>query len=270
MTRVPYGNSIRAVEIYGSLLTNSVNPPTVSFIHNVIRDARDEITSHVITIWPARPLVTISENELNRHLRHLQPWNYTTSLFLALRQLSRAFNTHTRVTDIVATVQYKSDAQYSLADISIIHVHVLEYGGVEIASQLGEEEEDEGDGAGRAVSTASFITNLFHPVVEIVRYALPKRQHRNLHRTIGVSTSVACTITVIRNASRLHRRARRSRWSKVLSERLVVGGWWWSRIKNSRAWGTADDVAHALEANPRVDNSFEWLLTIMGPPPRTK
>lgn len=38
MTRVPYGNFIRAVEIYGSLLTNSVNPPTVSFIHNVIRD----------------------------------------------------------------------------------------------------------------------------------------------------------------------------------------------------------------------------------------
>lgn len=38
ITRVPCGNFIRAVEIYGSLLTNSVNPPTVSFIHNVIRD----------------------------------------------------------------------------------------------------------------------------------------------------------------------------------------------------------------------------------------
>jgi len=49
---------------------------------------RDAITSHVITF------ASISENELNRHLRHLQPWNYTTSLILALRQLSRAFNTH--------------------------------------------------------------------------------------------------------------------------------------------------------------------------------
>lgn len=63
--------------------------------------AADEITSDAIAIRPARPLASISENELNRHLRHLQPWNYTTSLFLAPpRQLSRAFNTHTRVTDI--------------------------------------------------------------------------------------------------------------------------------------------------------------------------
>lgn len=37
-TRVPYGNFIRIIEIYGSLLTNSMNPPIVSFIHNVIRD----------------------------------------------------------------------------------------------------------------------------------------------------------------------------------------------------------------------------------------
>ncbi|KYM99080.1 hypothetical protein ALC62_10194 [Cyphomyrmex costatus] len=107
ITRVPYGNLIRTVEIYRSLLTNSVNPPTVSpsFIHNVIRDVlikvpvRDEITSHV--------------------------------------------------------------------------------GGVGIASQLGEGEEDEGDegdGAGRAeASTASFITNLFHPVVEM--------GHCSLHAT---------------------------------------------------------------------------------------
>ncbi|EGI69060.1 hypothetical protein G5I_02231 [Acromyrmex echinatior] len=198
MMRVPYGNFIRTVEIYRSLLTNSVNPPTVSFIHNVIRDvlvkipARDEITSHVITIWPAWPLVSISENELNRHLRHLQLWNYTTSLFLALRQLSRTFNTHTDtvhqcacaraneyVKDCYYSSQYKLGAQYPLADVSIIHVHVLKYGGVGIASQLGEEEKDEGDerdGAGRAeASTASFITNLFHPVVEM--------GHCSLHAT---------------------------------------------------------------------------------------
>ncbi|KYQ48322.1 hypothetical protein ALC60_12650 [Trachymyrmex zeteki] len=110
--RVPYGNFIHTVEIYRSLLTNSVNPPTVSFIHNVIRDVLVKILG----------------------------------------------------------------AQYSLADVSIIHVHVLEYGGVGIASQLGEEEKDEGDGVGRAeASTASFITNLFHPVVEM--------GHCSLHAT---------------------------------------------------------------------------------------
>lgn len=60
---------------------------------------------------------------------------------------------------------------------------------------------------------------------------------------------------------------------KVLSERLVVIGRW-SQIKNSgmeveeRSW--ADDVAHVLDENPWVDNSFEWLLTIMDPLPRTK
>jgi len=117
-----------------------------------------------------RPFASISENELNRHLRHLQPWNYTTSLILALRQLSRAFNTHSRVTDIAQqcacaraneyvkdrcyySSRYKLDAQYPLADVSIIHVHVPEYGGVGMASELGEEEKDEGDeedGAGRA------------------------------------------------------------------------------------------------------------------------
>jgi len=37
-TRVPHGNFIRSIEIYGFVLTNSMNPPTVSFIHNVIRD----------------------------------------------------------------------------------------------------------------------------------------------------------------------------------------------------------------------------------------
>lgn len=152
----------------------------------------------MITIWPAWPLVSISENELNRHLRHLQPWNYTTSLFLALRQLSRTFNTYMHVTDTVHrcacaranenvkdcyySSQYKLGAQYSLADVSIIHVHVLEYGGVGIASQLGEEEKDEGDGVGRAeASTASFITNLFHPVVEM--------GHCSLHATKATSTS---------------------------------------------------------------------------------
>ncbi|EFN60252.1 hypothetical protein EAG_03217 [Camponotus floridanus] len=55
----------------------------------------------------------------------------------------------------------------SLADVSIIHVRALKYEGVGIASQLREEEEDEQE-AGRAeASTASFITNLFHPVVEM-------------------------------------------------------------------------------------------------------
>ncbi|XP_024875427.1 uncharacterized protein LOC112456876 [Temnothorax curvispinosus] len=120
--------------------------------------------------------------------------------FGATRSLQPISNPELLVLDMC---QYKSDAQYSLADISIIHVHVLEYGGVEIASQLGEEEEDEGDGAGRAVSTASFITNLFHPVVEIVRYALPKRQvcpprravkEEFLSRVVDVCTSFSVSI----------------------------------------------------------------------------
>ncbi|KYN10805.1 hypothetical protein ALC57_17005 [Trachymyrmex cornetzi] len=83
------------------------------------------------------------------------------------------------VKDCYYSSQYKLGAQYPLADVSIIHVHVLKYGGVGIASQLGEEEKDEGDerdGAGRAeASTASFITNLFHPVVEM--------GHCSLHAT---------------------------------------------------------------------------------------
>lgn len=63
--------------------------------------------------------------------------------------------------------QYNLCAQDLLADVSIIHVRALKYEGVGIASQLREEEEDEQE-AGRAeASTTSFITNLFHPVVEM-------------------------------------------------------------------------------------------------------
>lgn len=131
--------------------------------------ARDKITSHVITIWPARPLVSISENELNLTVIY-----DTCSLgIIRLPYFSCCVNFHGRLTrtyvslisctgvrmcaraneyvkDCYYSSQYKLGTQCLLADVSIIHIHVLEYGGVEIASQLGEEEEDEGDGAGRA------------------------------------------------------------------------------------------------------------------------
>lgn len=58
--------------------------------------------------------------------------------------------------------------------------------------------------------------------------------------------------------------------SLVESAFQEIGSGWRSRIKNSGAWGTADGIVHALEENPWIDNSFEWLLTIMGPPSRTK
>lgn len=102
-----------------------------------------------------------------------------------LRQLSRTLNTRMYIRDMCTCVcrsaranEYMKDCYYiraniicarktSLADVSIIHVRALKYEGVGIASQLGEEEEDEQE-AGRAeASTASFITNLFHPVVEM-------------------------------------------------------------------------------------------------------
>lgn len=151
---------------------------------------RDEITSHVITIWLVQPLVSISENELNRHLRHLQPWNYTTSLFLVLRQLSRAFNTHIRVTDIVrryACVSASKWVRERLLLFEPIHAvlargrlnHSYTRPGVRrrrncltVGGRRGRRRRQNRESA----STTSFITNLFHPVVEIVRYALPKRQ----------------------------------------------------------------------------------------------
>jgi len=71
------------------------------------------------------------------------------------------------------------------------------------------------------------------------------------------------TITVIRNASRLHRRARRQ--SLVESALREIGSRR-SRIKNS---GVYEGGRRGLE-NPWVDNSFEWLLTVMGPPSCTK
>lgn len=156
--------------------------------------ARDEITSHVI--WPARPLVSISENELNRHLRHLQPWNYMTSLFLALRQLSRAFSTHTRATDTVCT-GVRAREQMSTWKIVIIWANAswarntrprtsqsFTYAfwsteASELPPQLGEEEEDEGDdGAGRAHPQCRSlpICSILLSKWAIVRYALPKRQ----------------------------------------------------------------------------------------------
>lgn len=143
---------------------------------------RYEITSHIITS------MTDVITRLN-FWKWIKP-SFTTPAALQLydfliscmlRQLSR-IHTYVRayylcvcrraraneyVKDCYYSSQYKLYAQDSLADVSIIHVRVLKHGGVGIASQLREEEEDEQE-AGRAeASTASFITNLFHPVVEM-------------------------------------------------------------------------------------------------------
>jgi len=82
-----------------------------------------------------------------------------------------------------------------------------------------------------------------------------------------------CAITiVIRNASRLQRRARRqslveSALREIASRR--------DRIKNSGVYhgggGGGGGVEPGLRGEyPWVDNSFEWLLTVMGPPSCTK
>ncbi|KYM88801.1 hypothetical protein ALC53_02566, partial [Atta colombica] len=178
------------------------------------------------------------------------------------------------VKDYYYSSQYKLGAQYPLADVSIIHVHVLKYGGVGIASQLGEEEKDERDerdGAGRAeASTASFITNLFHPVVEM--------GHCSLYATKTTTSQSPSHDWCFHFSGVHHHRDKKCKpstptcktQSLVESAFQEIGSGWRSRIKNSGAWGTADGIVHALEENPWIDNSFEWLLTIMGPPSRTK
>jgi len=67
------------------------------------------------------------------------------------------------VKDCYYSSQYKLGAQDSFADVSIIHAHVSEYGGVGIASQLGEEKEGEEDEAGRGGGIHSVVHYQFVP-----------------------------------------------------------------------------------------------------------
>jgi len=88
ITRVPYGNFIRAVEIYRSLLTNSVNPPTVSFIHNVIRDGNYSGLRRKIIYSLREKSITA-----RRNFSRLDPHGYYSSgydLLIGSRKLNSA------------------------------------------------------------------------------------------------------------------------------------------------------------------------------------
>ena len=103
--RVPYGNFIRTVEIYRSLLTNSVNPPTVSFIHNVIRDGNYSGLRRKIIYSLREKSITA-----RRNFSQLDPHGYYSSgydLLIGPRKLNSALGRSNlkRVNDLHLRVQ---------------------------------------------------------------------------------------------------------------------------------------------------------------------